>query len=60
MSEVDPNPELDYFKCTICQRDDFKTVRDMLAHMDIHNAKDPELNISVVAEREAFVNRTFG
>lgn len=54
------NPELAYFKCSVCNKDDFKSLREMLAHMDTHNAKDPEIDISVVTEREEFINRTFG
>ena len=54
------NPELAYFKCSVCNKDGFNSLRDMLSHVDIHNAKDPEINKSVVAEREEFINRTFG
>jgi predicted aconitase len=60
MAEKKQNPELVYFRCPICEKDDFNSLREMMKHMDIHNAKDPEINISVVAEREAFLDRLFG
>lgn len=53
------NPELSPFECPICGRSTFKSLREMLKHMDIHNAKDPEIGKSVVAEREEFINRMF-
>jgi hypothetical protein len=53
------NPEIGYWKCPICNRDIFKSIQARLSHMDIHNAKDPEVDISVVAEREKFIERMF-
>jgi hypothetical protein len=59
MSEIKENPEIEYWKCEICGKDNFKSIQAMLRHNDNHSAKDPEINISVVAEREAFLERMF-
>jgi hypothetical protein len=47
------------WECPICKRRIFKDLQDMQKHIDLHNAKDPEIEFSVVAEREKFLERMF-
>jgi hypothetical protein len=47
------------FECPICGRDKYKSLEDLLKHIDLHNSKDPEVDISVVAEREKIIERMF-
>jgi hypothetical protein len=38
--------------CPICKKEDWKNIRDMIDHIDMHNMEDPEYEKSVHKEME--------